>query len=223
MLYGFRKDGLETVVTASHGNTPILYKWYEDLAKDDDTFIGRRQTEFMDKFTHEFGRVREDVFVFSHKDTAQQEAFITKYQITILNPQNAWDRHDDMVDFDAPDYYDVSETRTIEELEGLTEGNDRWDRRTDEQKEADKKMKEMIEQLKKDGQMSSDGSFSRRKPKKGEGDLAHVDEIRTTRNADGTISIDNVLARKDYSNLREDAKQQEQKDSQQGEKGADPA
>jgi hypothetical protein len=219
MLYGYLSGSDMTVVTASHGNTPLLIKWYEGLAADDDTFIDRRETEFMDKFTAEFERVRHDIYVFTHKDVAQRDAFIAKHGITILLPQAAWDRHDAMVDFDAPDYYDVSETRTIEELENLTEGNDRWDRRTDEQKEADKKMKDMIDQLKKDGQITGDGSFSARKPKEIVDDVATVTDIRVTHNADGTVNIDNVLARKYEAS---DEQKEESKDDKQGGEGTDP-
>lgn len=211
MLFGYRKDG-ETVITAKHGTSTMYQEWRTALPESDETYVSVRETEFMDKFGDEFGRMRHDVYIFSHKDTKQQDAFIEKHQVTINPPVTAWDRHDTMVDFDAPDYYDVTETRTIEELTGL-DTDDRWDRRTDEQKEADQKMKEMIDELKKNGEITNDDSFAPRQ-KEGEG-TAHVDEIRTSIGADGKVQIDNVLATK-YGNLRADAKAQTDKDDAQG-------
>lgn len=203
LLYGYRKDSV-TVVTASHGNTQILVNWANALPTSDVTFVSRRETEFSDAFEPEFKRLRHEVFIFDHTNTQQQDEFISKHGITILNPQTAWDRHDTMVEFDVPDFYDVAETRTLEEIEGLTE-NDPWDRRTPEQIEQDNKMKEMIDAMKKAGEISSDGSFDARKAHENGDNTAHVTDIRTTVNADGTVSIDNVLARKDYSDLKGDA------------------
>jgi hypothetical protein len=145
MLYGYRKEK-RTVVTASHGNTQILIDWANALPETNELYASKRETEFSDAFELEFKRLRHDVFIFEHTDDGQQDDFINKHGITILNPQNAWDRHDTMVEFDVPDFYDVSETRTLEEIEGLTE-NDPWDRRTPEQIEADKKMKELIDEM----------------------------------------------------------------------------
>jgi hypothetical protein len=210
MLYGYRKEKV-TVVTASHGNTQILVDWAKALPEADSTFLSKRETEFSDAFEVEFKRLRHDVFIFEHADADQQEKFINEKGITVLNPQTAWDRHDTMVEFDVPDFYDVSETRTLEQIEGLTE-NDPWDRRTDEQKAEDQKMKDMIEEMKKSGEISSDGSFTPRKPKEGDDNTAHVTDIRTSVGADGKVSIDNVLARKDYSDLKGDAQREADKE-----------
>jgi hypothetical protein len=201
MLYGYRKDKLTTVVTAVANNNYAAYEaWFRSLQDDTDLVVNVYETNFMDHFSEEYSRAQSPVFVISHPSDEGAQKFIEKHEITLLKTQMAWDRHDDMVKFDAPDYYDISETRTIEELEGLDQ-NDPYDRRTDDEKAEDAAYRAKVEELKKSGQLSGDGSFTPRKPKEGDSE-AHVTDIRTTRNADGTVSIDNVLAVKDYSNLK---------------------
>jgi hypothetical protein len=211
MLYGYRKDDVTTVVTAIERNNYAPYEaWFRGLQDDTDLVINVHETNFMDHFDEEFQRAQAPVFIISHPNAAGAEAFIAKHDILIVKKQAAWDRHVDMVQWDVPSYYDISETRTIEELEGLTE-NDPYDHRTDDQKEKDAAFRAKIEDLKKSGQLSGDGSFTPVKPKNGDSQ-AHVTDIRTTVNADGTVEIDNVLAVKDYSNLRGKLQEEDDKD-----------
>lgn len=200
MLYGYRKDKTTLVVTAIANNNVAKYEEWFATVESNELVSDVRQTSFMDHFSDEFGRCQTGVYIFEFADEAKLTEFAEQQEVTILKKEMSFDRHADMVNFDAPDYYDISETRTIEELEGLDQ-NDPYDRRTDEEKAEDAAHRAKVEELKKSGQLSGDGSFTPRKPKEGDSD-AHVTDIRTVRNADGTVSIDNVLAVKDYSNLK---------------------
>jgi hypothetical protein len=218
MLYGIRKDDVTTMVVGiANNNYAALEQWYRHLQDDTDLVINVYETNFMDHFSDEFARAQQPVFIISHPSVAGAEAFIAKHEITILQPNAAWDRHVDTVQWDVPSFYDVSETRTIEELEGLDQ-NDPWDKRSDDEKAQDAEFRAKIDELKKAGQLTGDGSFSPRKPKDGDS-KAHVTDIRVSTNADGTVDIDNVLAVKDYSNLRGTLQEAEKK--QDGETPAD--
>jgi hypothetical protein len=200
MLYGYRKDKTTLVVNAiASSNVEKFEEWFATV-ESNELVADVRQTSFMDHFAEEFSRCLSGVYIFEFANEENLEAFVIQQEITILKKEMSFDRHADMVHYDAPDFYDVSETRTIEEIEGLDQ-HDPYDRRTDEEKVEDAAHRAKIEELKKSGQLSGDGSFTPRKPKDGDS-AAHVTDIRTTRNADGTVSIDNVLAVKDYSNLR---------------------
>jgi hypothetical protein len=200
MLYGYRKDKTTLVVTAIANNNVATYEEWFTTVEGDELVADVRQTSFMDHFSDEFARCQTGVYIFEFANEENLDAFAAKHDITILKKEMSLDRHADMVNYDAPDFYDVSETRTIEEIEGLDQ-HDPYDRRTDDEKAEDSAYRAKVEELKKSGQLSGDGSFSPRKPKDGDS-AAHVTDIRTTRNADGTVSIDNVLAVKDYSNLK---------------------
>lgn len=189
MLYGYHKEPNITVVTAAL-NRAEFDAWYG--ACDNEFVSDRYETNSFEHLTNdELTPFKSTVFIFEHATPEDRQKFAEKHGLLIGTYARAVDRCTDMVLYDAPDHYDVNETRTIEELNGLDK-EDRWDRRSDEEKEADKKMKEMIDEMKKKGEISNDDSFA---PRKKEGDTVNVTDVRTSINADGTIDID-VLATK---------------------------
>lgn len=189
MLYGYHKEPNITVVTAAL-NRAEFDAWYG--ACDNEFVSDRYETNSFEHLTNdELTPFKSTVFIFEHATPEDRQKFAEKHGLLIGTYARAVDRCTDMVLYDAPDHYDVNETRTIEELNGLDK-EDRWDRRSDEEKEADKKMKEMIDEMKKKGEISNDDSFA---PRKKEGDAVNVTDVRTSINADGTIDID-VLATK---------------------------
>lgn len=192
-LYGYKKPINVTVVGAALSKAEFQ-AWFEaaTTADGDKLYVEVQETDMMMHLTDdEFQPFSASVFIFQHTDAAQQEAFIAKHEILIGTHARCVDRNSDMVNYDAPDpWLNTDDTRTIAEIHGLDK-EDRWDKRTDEEKAADAEMKKMMDELKKKGELSNDDSFSPTKKKDGD---VHVTDIRTSVNADGTVEIDNVLA-----------------------------
>jgi hypothetical protein len=136
--------------------------------------------------------------VYEFDGRSEQDAFAEQYSITIVGPNKLADRHSDMMEkLEEDPYFLPSEDeddpdrvkRTIGELHGIN-AEDPWDKRSDEDKEKDEEYKKKYEAAKKAGKLSGDDSFAP------PGSTTRVTDIETTRNADGTISIDKVLASK---------------------------
>lgn len=130
------------------------------------------------------------VIDFGNQDDLNK--FIEENNITILKPNALVSHQQTMIDDEKEDPYAFAERtddtsgRTIAEIHGL-DTNDEWDKRTEEEKEADLAQKEIFEKAKKEGKLSGD-SFS------GGKSTARVTDVRTTSHSDGSVSIDNVLA-----------------------------
>jgi hypothetical protein len=189
-LYGYKKDATTTIVGAAL-NKQEFNEFYEAATE---LYSDRYKSDMMMHLTDpEIQGFQAEVAIFEHADSAQQDAFITKHDILIGTRQRAVDRNADMVNYDAPDpWLNVDDERTIEQIHGLDK-EDRWDKRTDEERDADRQMKKMMDDLKKKGELSNDDSFSPRKDEPKEGDV-RVTDIRTTAHADGSVTVDNVLA-----------------------------
>lgn len=186
MLYGYkRKESISTVVGAAL-NKEELNTWYDGVGSEH--FTDAYQTDMMQHMTDdEFQPFQSLIYVFEHESADQQDAFIQKHQLLIGTHARAVDRCIDMINYDAPDEYDILDERTIEQKYGL-DIEDKYDRRTDAQKEEDLQMREHIKELKAQDKLSSD-SFSA--PKK---DNVYVTDIRSSVDADGNVQLDNVLA-----------------------------
>lgn len=187
-LYGYTKDATTTIVGAAL-NKEEFQKFFEGATEH---FVEKEESDLMMHLTDpEFEKFSATVYIFTHTDAEQQAAFIAQYEILIGTHQRAVDRNTDMVNYDAPDpYLDGSDNRTIEEIYGLDK-DDKWDKRTDEEKAADEELKKQLDEMKKKGELSNDDSFSA--PKKGG---VYVNDIRATTNADGSVTVDTVLATK---------------------------
>jgi len=188
-LYAYKREqGFETVVAASTTSKADYEKWFEGI--DAQNYTDKYQTDMMTHLTNdEFQPFQSHVFVFEHESAEQQQAFIDQHNLLVGTRQRAIDRMIDMINWEAPDYYDINETRTIEEIHGLDK-EDKFDRRSEEDKAYDEQIKKQMKELAKEGKLTGD-SFA---PAKDSG--VYVNDIRTSTNADGTIDIDNVLATK---------------------------
>jgi hypothetical protein len=187
-LYGYKKDASTTIVGAAL-NKAEFDQFYEAATDHhSDKYLSDMMMHLTDPDIQGF---QASVAIFEHSSSEQQDQFIEKYEILIGTRARAVDRNVDMVNYDAPDpWLDGDDERTIEQINGLDK-EDRWDKRTEEERDADRQMKKMMDEMKKKGELSNDDSFSPRKPKSGE---VHVTDVRTTAHADGSVTVDNVLA-----------------------------
>jgi hypothetical protein len=174
----------------------------------------------------------EPVLVFHHIDEASREAFIVEWDIKLVHSEVARDRQKDMIwrerqEKDHAVYLEeeakaladgeyTPQGRSIEEKFGLDK-DDPWDCRTEKEKESDKQIKEKMKKMRQKGELSGDsfgGASAQREgraeergdlPKKEKGQV-HVQTINTTRNADGTVDIDNIVAIKHGGEVDTEAK-----------------
>lgn len=193
MLYGFR-DGSTVYVTAGDNQSQydIFVEGVGTLELEGETpnvfdLMSNPLTSGMDGvFRIEFKNDDEAIekaalcgIVLEARSRAIEKRL--KMQIVEEDAAEARDREDNGLA--------NTDHRTIEEIFGL-DHNDPWDKRTPEQIEKANEMKEKMKDAAKNGQVSGE-SFS---PRKRKDDLARVWETKGHENADGTITIDSVLA-----------------------------
>lgn len=169
------------------------------------------------------------VYVFYHNDTEQREAFIAEFNIIETKSAAGRDRQGDMIFHEKQQERNREKdalrsaeekgleitnnaTKTIEELYGLEEGNDKWDRRSEAEKQSDAEMRDKIKELQKEGKMSGD-SFTGGKHDKKNRDEApqgnvHVTDIVGTSQSDGSFDISNIRAIKVGGGIDETLKKQ---------------
>jgi hypothetical protein len=199
-------------------------------------------SKLMDHLTRdEFHGYKRPVLIVLHSDIIQRDRFVDEWEITQVQTAIARDMQKTMVfrkseeDRAKREALEESQAsidgtelvgRSIEELYGLTE-NDPWDKRSEEQKQSDTEAKKLMKDLQKQGKISDDsfgGADVQRKAKaeankntvaESKDSVAHVTDIRTKENADGSIEIDNALARKfhgEVDQIAAKANDQEQQD-----------
>src|SRR5690606_14150327 len=87
---------------------------------------------------------------------------------------------------------------------------DQWDRRSEEEIEADREMKRKMKELQKQGKGSDDsfegGKYGKNKDETDNGTV-HVTDINSSQNEDGSISIDNIRAVKTGGEIDEDLRE----------------
>lgn len=194
MLYAFQPDNKTTVV-AAHNYQSDLTKWFETLKGEH--YTDARETDFMERLSDPvYSRFGGPVYVFEHMDEAQQKLFEAAHNLLVGSIARAVDRNRDMVNRGLPDPYDPEDTRTIAEIEGLTEENDKWDERTEEEKAQDAEMKKMMDELRKKGEATEDSFTPVQKVKAGQ-DRMRITDVRTKAKADGSVDLDNILANKE--------------------------
>jgi len=193
MLYGYSREPGHTTVIAAAIFKSVLADFLERASKRTDLYVSMEEPDFMTSMTDDqFKMFKDGVTVFEHESAEQQQAFVDEFGILMCSVARSIDHHNAMLVAEEPDPYDVSDTRTLEEIHGLAE-NDPWDVRTDEQKQEDAAFKEAIKQAVKDGQIS-DESF---KPREKKGKSVQVTDVKAHRDADGNMEIDRILAVKD--------------------------
>lgn len=124
--------------------------WEETYAS---TFLDHMQKQNFKGFKH-------SVLAIYHTDEDQRNAFWVEWNLVEVQTQPARDRHLDMLHNKKEEIRQASETeedrtKTLEERLGLDQ-HDPWDRRTEEEVEADKKMKEQMKEMRKKGDLSGD-------------------------------------------------------------------
>lgn len=191
MIYAQLRSPLVTVVAAAL-NRATYENWFAALEQGG--FTVANETEIMDHLSDpDLELFRSTVYVVEHATPEDQQAFVEKHGLQICSYATAADRHTDMLNWDAPDPYDIEDERTIEQLFNLTT-EDRFDKRTDEEKARDLEIKKMMDELRKKGEVSED-SFAPRK-EAGEDGMS-VTDVRVKTYQDGSQDVDNILANKD--------------------------
>lgn len=191
MIYAYAPSPTQTIVAAAL-NRATFEQWF--LGMTGEHYQSAVETDIWDHMADPHLELfRTTVFTFTHQDAAQQQAFIDAHQLMMCTKERAADRHTDMLNWDAPDPYSPEDNRTIAEIYDLVT-NDRFDKRTDEQKAQDLEIKKMMDDLRKKGEISED-SFAPL-PEAGE-DAMRVSDVRVKTHRDGSQEIDNILASKD--------------------------
>jgi hypothetical protein len=154
-----------------------------------------------------------------HLSASARDAFNERFGITVMKRNAVVNKHEDMLHAELENPYaaDYSDPRAIEEIHDLDK-DDRWDRRSDAEKAEDEAQKKAFKEAQKKGDISGDsfGPNPNRKKRvfgaNGEpttdvdaptGSQVHVTDIKASRNEDGSIEIDNVLAVKGLHEARE--------------------
>lgn len=154
-------------------------QWYTDLQAlegEDRLFESETLSEVMRHLVDPvYKGFKKPVHVVFHKDEAQRDAFFDQQKLIEQKSNPARDRQADMLHKHKEAVREATETdedrnRTIEERTGLDK-SDPFDRRSDEEIEADRAMKEEMKRQRAAGTVSSDS-------------FADPDAIRAQRKAD---------------------------------------
>lgn len=179
MISGFRDSDTEghyVVITAADSLAD-----FEALLEPLDAG-GARQVELMELLTNRRVTGLAHAYIFEAEDVEVVDQFITAQGIVAKARLIAVDDQRRMVANAEPE---VVDNRTLREIIGLTEENDRWDRRTEEEKAA---ANAMGKAAKKEGNLSGD-SFSA----KGKGDV-RVTNVSAEEQEDGSFKITGAKA-----------------------------
>lgn len=227
MLYGHKEmvdNRVATLVTS--GDTIEEYDAFLNVVRGQDpskrNFNEMYTSKALQHMVEELYKgFKKPIHVFYHNDEAQRDAFVTEWNVKVLeNGVQSRDKQEDMV-FEkkkreeniakhkrdeaeaqaeaAGIEYTGDREKTLAEMFGL-ETNDPWDRRSEEEREEDREMKKMMQQAKQAGTMSDD-SFAA-PPQQGQAAPTQTDSngkltITDTDgiiNADGTLNISNIRA-----------------------------
>lgn len=216
MLYAF-EDRLISVV----GAADTLIDFEDFIMKTDSSFvkpedIGVKSAELvslMDMLTEDrYQGFKKAPVMVEHVDTGSRDAFNERFSITVVKRNAVINKHEDMLHAELEDPYsaEATDVRSIEEIHDL-EANDKWDKRTEEEKTKDEENKKAFKESQKKGDISGD-SFGpnpdrKRKSKDNADDDTnpniYVTDIKAYRGDDGEIEIDTVLAVKGLHEPRE--------------------
>lgn len=194
MIYAYVEGNDKLIVTAA-SSLAEYDEFYARAVAERQDYVSESQPDIMTMLTEpSFQRLKKPPYVFEHLSPTQRDAFAQRYNINVLGPNACIDKANDMIEYalgDAESARGEADTRTIAEVLGIKD-NDPWDKRTEEQKEKEKKAQEeykkAYDEAMKKGALSGDSFAAPR------GKNAKVTDIRMTRNADGSISIDSVQA-----------------------------
>lgn len=190
MLYA-RQDG-KTLIVAAADSLPELEGFYaEAVQASEPKYSHEFQPDLMQMMTDDrFVSLRKAPYVFDFATAEALDAFRRQYDIELVKPNRMHSLHDAMMTAIEGDPYapraEGEERKTIGEIHNL-ETDDRWDNRSEQEKVEDAEMKRKYEEAEKRGELSGE-SFGG-----GASKTARVTDIRTSRDQDGKVRIDNVL------------------------------
>lgn len=200
MLFGYHTNPRTTVVTAAH-TLQEFQDWYASLVTEEALFTSAHETNMFEHLTNdEWSDLKTSVYVFTFDHDYNQAEFARIHDIVVLPRFNAVDRNADM-EYVSREFNAANDTRTIAEIHGLGD-DDPYDKRSEEEKAADKIVSERMKELQKQDKISGD-SFS---PVTKGG--VSVTDIHATTNTDGTITIDGINAVKYKGDEAENAMEQ---------------
>jgi hypothetical protein len=163
--------------------------------------VAYKEPSFKDMLTDPlYSSLTRPPLLVIHATAEDRAEFFSKYDISEVKKNALINKHGDMLaEVQENPYAADSSTggKSIFDLHNLGT-NDRWDKRTEAEKEADAEMKKRYDEAAKKGELSGGDSFkgatagnsNPAAPKKGG---AQITDIRTTVNADGSVTIDNIL------------------------------
>ena len=223
MRYAFEQR-LTTIVAAADS----LVEFEEFVKETDSTMVqpdalGVKSAEIADMMAmlseENLQGFKKAPVIVEHLSQSARDKFNERFAIVVLKRNAVLDRQEDMLHAELDDPYaaDYADPRPIEEIYDL-DREDKWDKRSEEEKQQDLDMKKKLKELQKKGEISGD-SFGpdpnrKRRVFDGEGkpttdvdvpkgDQVHITDVRATRNSDGEIEIDDVLAVKGLHTTRE--------------------
>lgn len=191
MLYGYKEmlDNRVATLVVAADNVEEYTAWLDAVKGQEE---GRNWEEtyasnFLDAMRSDtFKGYKHSVLAAYHTDEEQREAFWAEWSVVEVKSAVGRDRHLDMLHAKKVEERQATETeedklKTIEERLGL-DANDPWDRRTEEEKEADKKMKEQMKEMARKGEISGDS-------------FGGADEQRSSRDRPGANNVPGAYGR----------------------------
>jgi hypothetical protein len=168
MLYAYKAyldNKIATVVTS--GDTIEEYEnWLKDISIRDTNLLWENIhiSGFFEMLsrTNPFYGFKRPVYAFYHSDETQQNQFISEEKLLASHESYGRDRHHEMINNkkielgeDTGLFSTSNQNKTIAEISDLVDGEDPYDNRSEEEIEKDKKLKEKLDQLQKEGKLSS--------------------------------------------------------------------
>jgi hypothetical protein len=210
MLYGSKEilDGNRVATIVGAADTVVEFVGWVDAVKGqtegrnwEETYASSMLDHMQNPFYKGF---KHSVLAVYHTDEEQREAFWTEWSIQERQSAGLRDRQLDML-HDAKEERRVAteseedRNKTIEERAGL-DVLDPWDRRTDEEKEEDAKIKEQMKKMRESGELSGDsfgGADKQREARPGAnnvpgayGRTQAIDALKSFQDADDTTDYD---------------------------------
>jgi len=196
MIYAMQTGNATTVVAAADEVVELEIFHTTVIDAEDILFVKEWVPDVTDMLMDDrFDKFRIPPYVFEHDSEEQRDAFARLHAIKIVPDFILVDKHGIMLARIEPDrYVEGHDDRTIGEILGLTE-YDPWDTRTDEQKAQDAEHAKKAAAAKKAGTLTGDsfspGAVDTKKKTKSD---VYLTDVRMTRNNDGSVTIDDVIA-----------------------------
>lgn len=167
MLFGYKLflDNKPATVVSAAETVEEFETWLQGVATQNPkvNFNSMKLTTFFEMMSREspFYGYKHSVGVVYHENETQRDAFISEHNISEQQTAYCHDRHREMMyaekkrlGNDTGLFSTANEGKTIAEIYGLTE-EDPNDNRTPEEIERDKKLKEKLDKLEKEGKLSA--------------------------------------------------------------------